>query len=159
VEALSFKSGLYDVRFNKEVLVGPEWRQYEVVFRFPAPGDGNHHLGLNETFYVRLFLRQDEGTLWVDDVELREVTPLDEWEAWQSRGMDVHSIVADPLFEDAAQDDYRLRPESPAFGLGFEPIPVTKIGCYADVWRASWPIEEPAASDNIRSRGDGPELD
>jgi parallel beta-helix repeat protein len=60
-------------------------------------------------------------------------------------------LVANGGFEEGGQDDYRLRPESPAFGLGFEPIPVKKIGCYADVWRASWPIKEPAVSDNIRS--------
>jgi hypothetical protein len=41
---------------------------------------------------------------------------------------------------DAAKDDYRLRPESPALKLGFEPIPVDKIGCYADPLRASWPL-------------------
>jgi len=29
---------------------------------------------------------------------------------------------------DAANDDYRLKPESPAFKLGFKPIPVEKIG-------------------------------
>jgi hypothetical protein len=44
------------------------------------------------------------------------------------------------LFVDAAKDDYRLQPESPALKLGFEPIPVERIGCYADPLRASWPV-------------------
>jgi hypothetical protein len=48
--------------------------------------------------------------------------------------------VADPLFVDATRGDYRLKPDSPALGLGFEPIPVEKIGCYADPLRASWPL-------------------
>ena len=50
---------------------------------------------------------------------------LDEW---RKQGFDEHSVVADPLFVDPANDDYRLKPESPAFKLGFQPIDVTKIG-------------------------------
>ena len=140
VEALSYKGGVHDVRFTKEVIVGSAWCQYEVAFRFPKPGDSNYQPGLEETFYVRVMLCRDEGTLWVDEVELREAILMDEWEAWQAQGMDLHSLVADPLFVDAAKDDYRLRPESPALKLGFEPIPVDKIGCYADPLRASWPL-------------------
>lgn len=41
---------------------------------------------------------------------------------------DVHSIVADPLFVDAAAGDYRLRPDSPALKLGFQPIDIDRIG-------------------------------
>jgi hypothetical protein len=140
VEALSYKGGVHDVRFTKEVIVGSAWCQYEVAFRFPKPGDSNYQPGLEETFYVRVMLCRDEGTLWVDEVELREAILMDEWEAWQAQGMDLHSLVVDPLFVDAARDDYRLRPESPALKLGFEPIPVDKIGCYADPLRASWPL-------------------
>jgi len=35
---------------------------------------------------------------------------------------------ADPLFIDAAKGDFRLKADSPAFKLGFEPIPFDKIG-------------------------------
>lgn len=42
-------------------------------------------------------------------------------EQWQDqRGHDKTSIIAAPLFLDAANDDYRLRDNSPAFRLGFE---------------------------------------
>ena len=50
--------------------------------------------------------------------------------------------MADPLFVDPDKDDYRLKPDSPALKLGFQPIPVDKIGPYADPLRASWPIVE-----------------
>lgn len=47
---------------------------------------------------------------------------------WQKMGYDTHSIIADPLFVDSEHDDYRLKPESPAFRLGFSPIDTKKIG-------------------------------
>ena len=43
-------------------------------------------------------------------------------------GFDRHSLLADPLFIALEKDDYRLNPNSPAFKLGFQPIPVEKIG-------------------------------
>ena len=47
---------------------------------------------------------------------------------WQERGFDTHSVYADPLFVDPANDDYTLRPGSPAFKLGFAAIDACKIG-------------------------------
>jgi hypothetical protein len=51
-------------------------------------------------------------------------------------------VVADPLFVDRDHDDFRLKPDSPALKLGFEQIPIEKIGPYADELRATWPIVE-----------------
>jgi hypothetical protein len=47
---------------------------------------------------------------------------------WQKLGYDEHSLFADPLFVDAAHDDYRLKADSPAKQLGFEPIDPTSFG-------------------------------
>lgn len=55
-------------------------------------------------------------------------TPEGTLEKWRAAGYDVKSIVADPMFVDPANDDYRLRPASPALGLGFKQTDVTKIG-------------------------------
>lgn len=49
-------------------------------------------------------------------------------------------VDEDPHFVNAAKGNYRLRPDSPAFALGFEPIPYEKIGCYRSPERASWPV-------------------
>ena len=39
-----------------------------------------------------------------------------------------HSVIADPLFVDAEHGDYRPKPESAAFELGFQPIGDGRIG-------------------------------
>jgi hypothetical protein len=47
----------------------------------------------------------------------------------------------DPLFVNAAKDDYRLKPGSPAFKTGFKPLPLDKMGLYASPERAVWPVK------------------
>ena len=47
---------------------------------------------------------------------------------WQATGRDQNSIVADPGFIDAANRDFRLEADSPAFALGFKPIDMTAVG-------------------------------
>lgn len=47
---------------------------------------------------------------------------------WRARGLDEHTITADPLFVDLENDDYSLRPGSPAFKVGFVPVDVTAVG-------------------------------
>jgi hypothetical protein len=37
-------------------------------------------------------------------------------------------VIADPLFVDPLNYDFRLRPESPAFKLGFQPIDTSAVG-------------------------------
>ena len=56
---------------------------------------------------------------------------------WQAMGLDKDSVIADPLFENPAAYDFRLKPDSPALKLGFQPIDTSKIGLYGDpVWVA-----------------------
>ena len=54
--------------------------------------------------------------------------PGETLESWRKLGFDAHSVVADPLFVSPESGDFRLAPGSPAYGLGFEPIPVERIG-------------------------------
>jgi hypothetical protein len=135
----SWKADTYHFYTAQTVGVGTDWAPYEFVFRFPAAGDAMFHADM-KTLWLRFRLPAMTGTLWIDDVELREANPLSEWDAWQALGMDQGSLIADPLFVDAAHDDFRLKPDSPAFKLGFEKIPVDKIGPYQDPLRASWPV-------------------
>ena len=64
------------------------------------------------------------------------------WDQWRQTGADARSTLADPLFVDAANHDYRLKPGSPALALGFQPIPVEKIGPRRDGYRTELPIRE-----------------
>jgi len=61
------------------------------------------------------------------------------FEEWQQSGRDVHSVMADPRFEDASGGDFRLRKDSPALKLGFKPIDVQPIGAAPDKeWANPW---------------------
>jgi hypothetical protein len=50
------------------------------------------------------------------------------FEEWQNAGFDTDSIVADPKFEDLANNDFGLQDDSPAFDVGFEPIDLSDVG-------------------------------
>lgn len=47
---------------------------------------------------------------------------------WQELGFDRHSTYADPCFVDLDQEDFTLRPESPAFQVGFVPFDLNAFG-------------------------------
>lgn len=79
-------------------------------------------------------------------------------EEWQAQGYDQRSIIADPLFEDIAARDFRLKPDSPAFTIGFKPIEVGEIGLYGDqewvekprrIKRMQPPLPEPPTAKRI----------
>jgi len=57
------------------------------------------------------------------------------WADWQAMGNDISSQVADPLFVDAPNLDFRLDPASPALALGFETWDLDAAGLYGD---ADW---------------------
>ena len=43
-------------------------------------------------------------------------------------GLDEDTVIADPLFENAEGRNFTLKPESPAFQLGFHPIDLSDVG-------------------------------
>ncbi|MBN1803847.1 MAG: right-handed parallel beta-helix repeat-containing protein [Sedimentisphaerales bacterium] len=54
---------------------------------------------------------------------------------WREKGHDIGTIIADPMFVDAGNCDFRLKPNSPALKIGFKPFDYSKAGVYGDqVW-------------------------
>ena len=47
---------------------------------------------------------------------------------WRATGQDNNSLIADPLFVNPKQGDFRLRQGSPTTQIGFEPWDVSTIG-------------------------------
>jgi hypothetical protein len=117
------------------------WQDFEFAFSIPARGERGYDERM-KNFRIRLNWPAAEGALFFREVRLEETQALDEWKSWQELGGDRHSVIADPKFVAPEKDDYRLQPDSPAFQLGFKPIPMEKIGPYASDERASWPIVE-----------------
>ena len=63
---------------------------------------------------------------------------LEEWR--RKKYLDQHSIIADPLFVDPDNGDFRLKAGSPAIEkLGFRPLPLDKMPAYKKEWSVPWP--------------------
>jgi len=72
----------------------------------------------------------NHNVFWAQDKQItidgvQGVKTLDQW---QARGFDVNSVVADPLFINPDQGDYRVKDNSPALALGFKNFPMNQFG-------------------------------
>jgi hypothetical protein len=67
----------------------------------------------------------------LNDPIIKGLPDVQSFADWKKTGMDANSITADPMFVDLANDDYSLKPESPAFKVGFKPIDLSTVGLRA----------------------------
>lgn len=58
---------------------------------------------------------------------------------WTGFGFDIRSVEADPLVTNPKTGDFRIKPDSIALKLGFEPLQMDEIGLYESPERVSWP--------------------
>lgn len=104
-----------------------DWQEIEVIGVLPNRGESQWKDWMTR-FWLRMDLPDDKGRVSIKDVTIREAEPMDQWASWQDDGWDRNSVIAAPMFVDEAKDDFSLKEGSPAWGLGFERIPVEKIG-------------------------------
>jgi hypothetical protein len=124
----SFKNGEgYWQTQGTSITATPEWIEVEATGRMPRENEATWKPWMKH-FWLRIDCHEPKGQIFIDDLRLTECAPLDEWTSWQAEGWDKHSLIADPKFVDWKNDDFRLQADSPAFKLGFEAIPVEKIG-------------------------------
>ena len=74
---------------------------------------------------------------------------------WKKMGRDQHSIIADPLFVNPQQFDFRFKNASVAKKIGFKPFDYSKAGVYgSDAWmkKAQMSVEQLEAYDEIVRR-------
>ncbi|MDO5581893.1 MAG: right-handed parallel beta-helix repeat-containing protein [Planctomycetia bacterium] len=120
--------------------IGSEWKELVFSFRIPGPGENGYLQGM-DLFKISFGNpNREKVSLYMDDISVFELENRNQWESWQELGMDRHSLIADPLFENPDKDDYRLKSNSPVFKLGFKRIPMSRIGPYRSSDRVTWPI-------------------
>lgn len=90
-----------------------------IVYWREGDAAGGRLRDLRVSFDRNLYWREGAGALRFSGLS---------WEEWQGRGMDRNSLIADPLFLAADRGDFRLKSESPAFRLGFQPIDLSRVG-------------------------------
>ncbi|HIJ52141.1 MAG TPA: right-handed parallel beta-helix repeat-containing protein [Planctomycetes bacterium] len=139
------RTGSFHQHYGKENVVRNNILAFSKLYQVQASRVENH---LSFTFennivyydtgvllsgpWNRVRLKMDNNCYW--DASGREVKPIGKSLAdWQKEtGHDKNSIIADPLFVDAKNSDFRLKPNSPALKVGFKPFDYTKAGVYGD---------------------------
>jgi hypothetical protein len=134
--AIFVTGGGYWQSTPKTISLTEEWQEIEITGAMLREGDPKWKPWM-KNFWVRTDIDSDKGDVLIKDLTIHEAEALNSWESWKAEGWDKHSVIADPLFENWDKDDYRLKKDSPAFKLGFEQIPVEKIGQYSSELRAN----------------------
>jgi hypothetical protein len=83
-----------------------------------------------DAYYARPGGVPPEGNLIARNICVGGVWLESSWHTGAAEYLTVRDnlVDADPHFVDPAAGDYRLREDSPAFALGFKPLPLRQIG-------------------------------
>lgn len=117
---------------------GPQYIRYGDE---PPKGEKVHQTGI---FYRNIYYWNEGRLIGVDTWSDNEIimdynlyfnaggNPIEfqkkTFDEWKAMGFDKNSIVADPLFVDPENGNFTLKPDSPAFKLGFKPIDLSTVG-------------------------------
>ena len=89
---------------------------------------GSNIYGLSMRHFKNSTVGSGNNVFWSKDGAPKFHGEVKTLEEIQKYGMDNGSIVADPLFVDTDNYDFTLKPDSPAFALGFTPINISDVG-------------------------------
>ena len=116
----------YGVEPNRELIIEKNifYNSGDNIYHFDNWAENRFSKADYNIFY------NENGSYGVSGVP--DANNLEEWKQILDGRYDRHSIVADPLFMDPENGDYRLRYDSPAYALGFEDPDFENIGLKAD---------------------------
>jgi len=127
-----------------------------------AMGWASYHV--NTTMKERLLAMPYKEALWVErypelvgiledepaapkgNVIARNISQGGKWDGVHNQArpyvtFEGNLVDQDPGFVGPPPKSFQLRGDSPAYELGFKPIPIEKIGLYENEQRASWPVQ------------------
>ena len=107
-EHISFYFTNNIVLFDSGNLLGSTWK--------------NDHFVIDDNFYWDTRIGTNATKMKFSSATLDQ---------WRARGHDTNSVIADPLFREAAKHDFRLRWDSPPLRRGFKSIDLSVIGVRA----------------------------
>jgi hypothetical protein len=110
------------VYWKQGVLLDNNWRDKPYSFYYhPKNSSGTRETTGTFDMDWNIYYNPDKP---LEDVDFNGLT----WQKWRETGKDKHSRYIDPLFVDPDNYDFRLKPDSPAFDMGFKPIDISTIG-------------------------------
>ncbi len=77
------------------------------------------------------YAKEFDYNLFYSDQAMPVITGVDKpmtLKQWQEKGFDTHSVLANPMFVDPPNGDYRVKSDSPALKLGFKNFPMNRFG-------------------------------
>ncbi|MHC4743578.1 MAG: right-handed parallel beta-helix repeat-containing protein [Planctomycetota bacterium] len=139
------KTGCFHQHYGKENIIRNNIMAFSKLYQVQATRVEDH---LSFTFennivyydtgvllsgpWTKVKVNMDKNCYW--DSAGRDVTlvgkKLEDWR--KETGRDKNSIIADPLFVDPKNGDFRLKPNSPALKIGFKPFDYSKAGVYGE---------------------------
>jgi hypothetical protein len=72
-------------------------------------------------------LTKSDNNVFFSTTAQKPLLGKNNWEEWTAAGFDTNSAFADPLFANAAKDDYTLLDASPAYKLGFQKLDLSRV--------------------------------
>ncbi len=126
---------------SKEIAKFRRWREEKEYETLRTRGVGLRHNEIRRNVIASGV--GANNVLYRFDTSLDKDGRLLSFEAWLSLGYERGSVEADRRFALEGEHPYALRPDSPAFAMGFEPLPFERMGPRRDIEEVEGVREHP----------------